>query len=173
MWGQELKGVMPWLLCPSGWQEVLGLRHTLGFHLLWREWEAVAGHGSVAQRFENCSHSFAGVWIQDKFNPSERELHLSLQCCEKVQPKLQPSSPRHFILLFTPIWLLRPVQHQHGWSKTSYLCQGSWLSTAQIEDQMQTFTLGSCHLKYMWWSQFCSKENESCLRFFFPPMSFT
>lgn len=32
MWGQELKGVMPWLLCPSGWQEVLGLRHTLGFH---------------------------------------------------------------------------------------------------------------------------------------------
>lgn len=113
-----------------------------------REREAVARRGSVAQCFGNCNHSFPGVWIQDTVNPPAPEPHLSLQCCEKVQ--LQPSAPSYCILLSVSIWLLRPMQHQHGWSKMSYLGWGSWLSTAQIEDQMQTFTLGFCHLKYTW-----------------------
>lgn len=39
---------MHWLLCPSYGQEMLSLGHTLVFPLLWREWEAVAGHGNVA-----------------------------------------------------------------------------------------------------------------------------
>lgn len=122
----------------------------LGVPCAWRERETVAGHGSVAQCFGNRNHPLPGARIQEPVSQQAREPRLSLQRCEKVKRKLQPTSPSACILLSVSIWLLHPMQHQRGWSTMSYLGWGSWLGTAQIKDQMQTFTLGSCHLKYAW-----------------------
>lgn len=148
--GQELSGVMYWLLCSRDWQLMLGLKHALFFPLPWREWEVVPGCSDDAQCFGNYSHSFLGVWNRDPVNPPPHKPHLSLQHCENVQPKLWSSSPSYCILLSVSIWLLCLRQYQHSRPKMSYLGWGYWLSTIQIEDQMQTFTLGSRHLKSTW-----------------------
>lgn len=91
--------------------------------------------------------------------------HVSLTFPCSTAPKAQPSSTSYCILPPVSIWLLHPVQHQYGWSKMSYLGWESCPSAAQIEDQMQTFTLGSCHLKYTR-VELISKENENCLIFY-------
>lgn len=91
---------------PQRWAGDAGPGAHLGFPL------AVEGVGSSCWTwqccFGNCSHSSQGVGIQ--VNPPAHEPHLSLQWCEKVQPKLQPSSPSCCILLSVSFWPLDPTK---------------------------------------------------------------